>query len=390
MGGPGGNIFERTFERVADTFGQLEQPREVVMGIQAKAWQMMEPLAPLQRKGFEPPAPGPQEALIEIAGCGVCHTDLGFLYGGVRTKKPLPLTLGHEISGRIAALGPDPHFAFDDLDVGDAVIVPAVLPCGECALCRSGRENVCQNQKMPGNDMDGGFATHVVVPARYLVPVHEIPHGLELAHLAVVADAVTTPYQALHRGNVRAGDPVIVIGAGGVGMYGVQIAAALGASVIAVDVDAARLEQAVQHGAKAAVNVRETDPTEARKKVSDQAASLKFLRTGWKVFEMSGTSTGQELAYSLLTPAGTLGIVGFTRDKISVRLSNLMAFDADAFGSWGCSPRHYRTVLDLIALDKIALKPFVSFHPLYDIQHVLEEAHHGSLRTRAVLVPGLK
>ena len=353
----------------------------------ARAWEMREPTAPLRLKHFEPPTPGPGEATIEIAGCGVCHTDLGFIYGGVRTKKPVPITLGHEIAGRITALGSDSRFEFKDLEVGDPVIVPAVLPCGECALCLSGRENVCQNQKMPGNDMDGGFATHVLVPARYLVPVQHIPPGLELAHLAVVADAVTTPYQAMLRGHVQNGDSVIVIGAGGVGMYGVQIATALGANVVAVDVDATRLDQALQHGAKAVANVRSADATQSRKLVTEQAAALKFGRTGWKVFEMSGTPAGQELAFSLLTPAGTLGIVGFTRDKASVRLSNLMAFDADAFGSWGCSPRHYPAVLDLIAQEKIALKPFVSFHPLGDIQRVLEEAHHGSLRTRAVMVP---
>ena len=358
------------------------------MGIVARAWQMMEPGAPLQLKEFEPSSPRSGEALIEVAGCGVCHTDLGFLYGGVRTKKPLPLTLGHEIAGRIVALGPEPRFAFNGMKVGDPVIVPAVLPCGECVLCRSGRENICPDQKMPGNDLDGGFATHVLVPARYLVPVKEIPEGLELAHLAVIADAVTTPYQALARANVRQGDPVIVIGAGGVGMYGVQIAAALGATVLAVDVDAARLDLAQKHGASGTVNVRGCDVSASRKLVTEQAGALKFSRSGWKVFEMSGTAAGQELAYSLLTPAGTLGIVGFTRDKIQLRLSNLMAFDADAFGSWGCSPQRYRPVLDLVTSGRVALKPFVSFHALGDIQRVLEDAHHGVLRTRAVLVPG--
>src|SRR5258706_13307571 len=160
------------------------------MGLIGSGWQMVEPSAPLLPKGFNLPSPGPGEARVRVAGCGLCPTDLGFLYGSVRTKKPLPLTLGHEIAGHIEAVGRDPRFAFGSLKIGDAVILPAVLPCGECELCQSGRENACLQQKMPGNDFDGGFATHVLAPARYLVPVPEIPVGLELAHLAVIADAI--------------------------------------------------------------------------------------------------------------------------------------------------------------------------------------------------------
>ena len=102
---------------------------------------------------------------------------------------------------------------------------------------------------------------------------------------------------------------------------------------------------------------------------------------------MSGTAAGQRLAYSLLTYAGTLGIIGFTMEKIDVRLSNLMAFDADAFGSWGCSPRHYPVVLDLIAEGRIQVKPFVTFEPLSKVNEVLEKAHRGGYKTRPVLVP---
>lgn len=100
-----------------------------------------------------------------MAGCGVCHTDLGFWNDGVRTKKELPLTLGHEISGTVLE-GPA-HLK------GRHVIVPAVLPCGECDPRRKGRSNMCQKQLMPGNDLHGGFASHVVVPHRYLCVLPE-------------------------------------------------------------------------------------------------------------------------------------------------------------------------------------------------------------------------
>jgi 6-hydroxycyclohex-1-ene-1-carbonyl-CoA dehydrogenase len=273
------------------------------------------------------------------------------------------------------------------LSPGQAVVVPAVLPCGECVLCRSGRDNACLAQKMPGNDFDGGFTTHMTLPARHLVPIQALPPGHALWQLAVVADAVTTPYQALVRAAVREGDPVIVIGAGGVGAFGVQIAAAFGGRVIAVDVDAVRLERAGSHGARVGVLTRGLSDEAARKAVQESAKALGFPRHGWKIFEMSGTAAGQRLAFSLVNTAGTLGIVGFTRDKLELRLSNLMAFDADAFGTWGCSPRHYPAVLDLITEGRIRVGPFVTRYPLSEINAVLEEAEAGRLQTRPVLAP---
>jgi len=351
------------------------------------AWQMVEPSAPLRLTELTLGSPGPGEARLKVHGCGLCHTDLGFLYGGVRTRQPLPLTLGHEVSATVEALGPGPHPGEAALALGQLVVVPAVLPCGECAFCRTGRDNICLAQKMPGNDMDGGFATHMTAPTRFLVPVNALPPGLEPAHLSVVADAVTTPFQAMVRAKVAKDDVVVVVGTGGIGIYGVQIAAHLGARVIAVDIDAARVETARAHGAALGVVVTGSDDRQSRKFIADEAKKAGLPRHGWKVFEMSGSVPGQRLAFSLLSYAGVLGIVGFTRDTVEVRLSNLMAFDADAFGSWGCSPRHYRTVLDLIAEERIRIKPFVTFEPMERINEVLEKAHHGGYRTRPVLVP---
>ncbi len=150
-----------------------------------------EPLVRVERE-IGPPKRG--EALIAVVGCGVCHTDLGFLYDGVPTRRPLPLVLGHEIAGVIVAVGPDVFLA-----PGTPVVVPAVLPCGVCVLCRRGRGDVCRAQIFPGNDVDGGFATHVVVPARGLCPLPRgvVPEGRELAQLAVCADAKPTLAQLL-------------------------------------------------------------------------------------------------------------------------------------------------------------------------------------------------
>src|SRR5512138_2961237 len=198
-------------------------------------WMMKAVGEPLVKEPLELRAPAPGNVLVEVAGCGVCHTDLGYLYDGVRTNQPLPLCLGHEISGRVVKAGGGAEGW-----LGKAVLVPAVMPCGECDACRRGKGTICPNQKMPGNDIHGGFATHLEVPARGLCPVDEArlaKAGLALADVSVVADAVTTPYQAAVQAEVRPGQLVVVNGVGGVGTYAVQIAAAKGATVVAIDVD---------------------------------------------------------------------------------------------------------------------------------------------------------
>ena len=175
------------------------------MPAMATQWMMTAPAAALTRRDIPLPEPAADEVLVAIAGCGVCHTDLGYLYDGVRTNHPLPLTLGHEISGRVVAAG-----AGEAQWLGRSVIVPAVLPCGVCDLCRRGLATICRGQKMPGNDIDGGFATHIRVPGRGLCavdPARLEAAGLTLADVSVVADAVTTPYQAVRRAGVGPGEP---------------------------------------------------------------------------------------------------------------------------------------------------------------------------------------
>ena len=345
-------------------------------------WLMTAPNEPLVKEESPLPTPEADEVLIRVEGCGMCHTDLGFLFGGVRTAHALPLTLGHEISGHVVATGVEcGQWA------GMDVVVPAVLPCGECALCAAGRETSCRNQKMPGNDFHGGFASHIVCPARWLVDASDLPEGIALADVSVLADAVTTPYQALVRAKVEEGECVVIIGAGGVGSFGVQIAKAFGARVVAVDIDEAKLTRAQEYGADGVVNTRDLDGKDARMVVKARLKELGFASVGLKVLEMSGTPSGQELAWSLMTFSGTIGFVGFCLDKANVRLSNLMAFDAVAFGNWGCRPQYYAPALDLIRAGKVQVKPFVKRFPMDDINRVLEDARHHRIPERPVLVP---
>jgi 6-hydroxycyclohex-1-ene-1-carbonyl-CoA dehydrogenase len=323
--------------------------------------------------------------VIAIAGCGVCHTDLGYYYDGVRTNQPLPLALGHEISGVVVAAGDGAQGW-----LGKSVIVPAVLPCGECDLCKRGLTTICRAQKMPGNDIEGGFASHIVVPARGLCEVdlaRLAAAGLELAQVSIVADALTTPYQAVRRAGVVPGSLAIVIGTGGVGGYCVQVARAFGATVVAIDVDDAKLAAIQEHGASLTLNSRKLDAKAIKAAVGDFAKASGLRRTEWFIFECSGTAPGQLTAYSLLVHGATLSVVGFTMDKVEVRLSNLMAFDARALGNWGCPPEHYPAALDLVLDGKVQIAPFVEKRPLATINEVFASVHHHEIRKRVVLVP---
>ncbi|GJL81829.1 MAG: alcohol dehydrogenase [marine bacterium B5-7] len=337
-------------------------------------------------ESFTPGEPEDDEVLVEIAGCGVCHTDLGYLYDGVRTNLPLPLTLGHEISGHVIATGDNCR----DWDRA-AVVIPAVIPCGVCDLCQRGLGTICRAQKMPGNDIEGGFATHITVPAHGLCKVDEQrldKSGLGLADVSVLADAVTTPYQAAILADIKPGDFAVVVGIGGVGGYAVQIAHAMGATVAAIDVDDGKLEQMSKYGAALTINPLTTDSRGLKKTLRDFAVEQGLRVSEWKLFECSGTTAGQDTAYSLLTFGAHMAVVGFTMDKTEVRLSNLMAFSARLQGNWGCLPEHYPAALDLVMSGKVQMKPFVKQYPLDEINAVFEAAHRHELTERAIMVPG--
>lgn len=346
-----------------------------------KAVQLVTVGAPLEVRDVPQPEPTEDQVLVKVSGCGVCHTDVGFWKDGVPTRKELPLTLGHEVSGVVVEAG-SRWEALRDREV----IVPAVMPCGECDLCRTGRGNICRAQMMPGNDMDGGFAEYLVTPGRGLCVVED-RSGYDLHELSVIADAVTTPYQAIHRSGLQAGDLAIVVGVGGVGTYCVQIAAALGAHVVAIDVDPANLDAVAAHGAGLTINSAETDFKTLRKQLRASAKEWGVPEHSWKIFECSGHAGGQETAYGLLTYASTLLVVGFTLDKVALRLSNVMAFDATIQGTWGCKPELYPDALRMITEGKITLKPFVESHPMSEAPRLLQGVADHEFRKRVILTP---
>ena len=344
------------------------------------SWQMTELKSEFSLRESTFPELQSDEALVKIAGCGVCHTDLSFWYFGVKTKKELPLTLGHEISGEVIQGSPE--------WLGKKVIIPAVLPCGECELCKKGRSNMCQNQLMPGNDFDGGFASHIKVPSRFLCPVPDkVLEKYDLNQLSVIADAISTPYQVIKKSELEAGDLAIVVGVGGVGVYAALIAKIMGAKVLAIDIDQEKLEMVKNNGIDAILNVKDLDIKTTKGNVREIAKELGVSRYGWKIFEISGTKAGQELAFNLLTFTSTMSVVGFTMDKPDVRLSNLMAFDAKLIGTWGCKPELYPEVVDLVANDKLKIDQFIEVFPMSKINEVFKNTLEHKYKKRSILVP---
>lgn len=353
-------------------------------GVQgAYGFQLKAPNTPLQRSDIPDLSPGPEEVVVEVAGCGVCHTDVGFAYDGVPTRHALPLILGHEIAGRVAAAGEKTGSW-----MGRSVIVPAVIPCGICTACRTGRSTICRQQFMPGNDGDGGFASHVKVPSRGLCAVPEVlPAELSLEMLSVVADAVTTPFEAIRRSGLGADDVAVIVGAGGVGGFAVQIAAALGAAVVAIDIDQERLDLAARHGAGLLLNANSNDLKAIKSAVRGFVKESGRKGIGLKIFETSGTGPGQVTAFGLLDHGAYLAVVGFSPKPVEVRLSNLMAFDATARGNWGCPPEQYPSALQLVLEGKVVLSPYVEMHSLEEAPAILEAVAKHAVKRRVILRP---
>ena len=348
-----------------------------------ETWQMTEP-GKLARVSLDVPELQAGEVLVEIAGCGVCHTDLGYFYDGVPTVTKPPLTLGHEISGVV--------IAGDGNWMGKEVIVPAVMPCNKCPICASGRGNRCLAQKMPGNSMGicGGFSSHIVVPSEDLCLIPD-KKGIPLSHFAVIADAVTSPYQAAMRAEVKPGDLTVVIGTtGGLGVYATQICSALGAKeVVGIARNPQKLKRALDFGATHTIQSSSDKDARAIRDEFRAYCNEKGVphNYGLKIFEWTGTLAGQKIALELLSYVGKLAICGFGMQRNEYSLSRLMAFDADIFGSWGCLPEYYPEVLNMVLENKVQIEPFVETRPMSTIKESFEEAHKGGLMKRIVLTP---
>jgi 6-hydroxycyclohex-1-ene-1-carbonyl-CoA dehydrogenase len=331
--------------------------------------------APLSVEDWPTPEPGPGEVLVQVAACGLCHTDLHYIDHGVATGKRPPLILGHEASGTIALVGPDVT-AYHE---GDRVLLPAILPCGKCAACRGGRENICQHLLMFGNDIDGAYAEYVVAPAKDLF---RLPDELPLVESCIIADAVTTPYHAVkNRAEVRPGDWVVVYGCGGVGLNVIQFAHLAG--VIAVDLAEERLAWAQRLGATAILNPRQ---------VSQGVAKAVRQLTGGGgadiAIEAIGNPATMRDAFSTLRPGGRLVVVGYSDQEVAVNAGRIMYREMEIRGSLGCRPVDYPRVIELARTCRIEVAPLVTAQfPLSDIAAGLDALRAGQ-GIRSVVIPG--
>jgi 6-hydroxycyclohex-1-ene-1-carbonyl-CoA dehydrogenase len=320
------------------------------------------------------PDPGPEEVLVKVAGCGVCHTDLHYMDHGVPTFKTPPLILGHEVSGTIAGLGD----GVNRWKEGDRVLLPAVYGCGKCAMCRTGRENICEQMVMFGNNVDGGYAEYMLAPAK---DVLALPDEVPLVEGAIIADAVTTPYHAVvNRGKVKPGDRVVVFGCGGIGLNLVQVAAAVGAQVIAVDLIDEKLEWASRLGARTTLNGKQYDriDKEIRKRTGGGADIA---------FEAIGNPHTQSQAFSSLRTGGRFVMVGYSAEKMILDAGRVMYREMEIVGSLGCRAVDYPRVLDLARQGKIKVKELVTAcYPLEEINAAFDGLRRGE-GIRSVIVP---
>lgn len=329
---------------------------------------------PLRVEEIPTPEPGAGEVLVKVAGCGVCHTDLHYIDHGVPTFKKPPLVLGHEISGTVAGLGAGGNRWKE----GDRVLLPAVYGCGQCAMCRTGRENVCSSMVMFGNNVDGGYAEYVLAPAKDLLA---LPEEIPLAEGAIIADAVTTPYHAVvNRGQVKPGDNVVVLGCGGIGLNLVQIAAAVGARVIAVDIVDEKLEWARQLGAQTSLNPGRVERLDKEiRKLTGGGADV--------AFEAIGNPATQEQSFSTLRTGGRLVVVGFSGKPMSLDTGRLMFREMEIVGSLGCRAVDYPRVIELARTGKVRVKELVTAcFPLDDINAAFDSLRRGE-GIRSVIVP---
>ncbi len=341
-----------------------------------KAAVFVSPEKPLEMRDVPKPEVGPDDVLVRVAACGVCHTDLHYIDHGVPTVKKPPMILGHEPSGTIAEAGAN----VKGWKEGDRVLLPAVLTCGTCEFCRRGRENICKSMVMFGNMVDGAYAEYVLAPAK---DIFALPDELPLEESCIIADAISTPYHAVvNRGNVRAGDDVVVIGCGGVGMSAVQVAAAVGGSVIAVDILPEKLEMARKFGAAQVINAKEVENLgKTVKKMTGGGADV--------AIEVIGNPATQRQAFDCLKKGGRLVVVGYTHKDLALNAGKIMFFEMEVVGSLGCRPVDYPKIIKMARLGQIHVADLVTQKfPLEDINKAFDLMRRGDPNTiRSIVIP---
>jgi alcohol dehydrogenase, propanol-preferring len=340
--------------------------------------------APL--KLFERPTPKPagSEVLLRVLAAGVCHSDIHIweghydLGGGKKLMLEerglkLPLTMGHETVGEVVALGPEA----EGVKIGDKRLVFPWLGCGACAVCRRGEEQLCLKAQFLGVFRAGGYADHIVVPhARYLLDIG----SLDPVEAAPYACSGLTAYGALKRiGPVLKDEPVVVIGAGGLGLMCLNILKAMGGrGAIVVDTDPVKRDAALKAGALAAIDGKAPD---AGKQVAAAAGG-----GIWAAIDFVGASSTAKLAVDGLTKGGKLVVVGLFGGDITLPLPFIPMRAMTIQGSYVGNLAEATGLLDLVKRARIPSIP-ITKRPLDSADATLQDLRAGRLIGRAVLTP---
>jgi len=301
------------------------------------------------------PEPAPDGLVIETEACGVCRSDWHAWQGHgewANDRVPPGQVLGHEPAGRVVAVGS----RVERFGIGDRIAVPFNLGCGHCQYCNEGHGNVCTDGLALGfeSDAGGAFAERVAVPAADYNAV-ALPEGVEPAAMAALGCRYATAFHALaDRADVGPGEQVAVVGCGGVGLSTVQVATALGAGAVAVDVREAPLSLAGEIGAEATVDASGRDPGET-------AAAIRAATGGEEGADVSVDALGSaetcRAAVGSLAPRGRHVQVGLTgeaeRGEITLPTDEMARWERTFLGARGMAPTRYPALVGLVARGRL-------------------------------------
>ena len=314
------------------------------------------------------PRPGPGEVLVQIAACGVCHTDLHAAEGDWPVKPQPPFIPGHEGVGNVVAVGA----GVSHVKEGDRVGIPWLhSACGYCEHCLGGWETLCERQQNTGYSVNGSFAQYALANAGY---VGHLPKSIGFVEIAPVLCAGVTVYKGLKMTDTQPGDWVVISGIGGLGHMAVQYAKAMGLNVAAVDVDDDKLELARRLGATVVVNARTTDPAAFLKKEIGGAHGALVTAVSPKAFEQ---------ALGMMRRRGTVSLVGLPPGSFPLDIFGMVLNGITVRGSIVGTRLDLQESLDFAAQGKVAAT--VAAEKLENINDIFARMHKGEIEGRIVL-----